>query len=173
MGVNPFLSPFHYFPKLILESEETQEEFTLLVKLNSVPTANVMFPSLPAGMINNEGTFSGNMAREIKEETGLVISEKNLIDLTELAYGARYQGVYPSVGGTDEFIRLFVFKQKMPLKTIQDLDAKTHGLAEENEKITLEVVPLKDLWRVTSDGKALAALTLYHELKKARLLTKY
>lgn len=136
-----------------------------MVRLNSVPTATVRFPSLPAGMIDHEGNFSGNMAREIKEETGLEIHENDLVDLTELAYGDRYQGVYPSVGGSDEFIRLFVFRRKMPRKIIQELHQRATGLAEEQEKITLEVLPLASLWKETSDAKALAALTLLHQLR--------
>ena len=117
-------------------------------------------------MIDKQGDFAGNMAREIKEETGLEIRENKLVDLTELAFGDKFQGIYPSVGGTDEFVRLFVFRETMAETKIRELHQKVTGLAEENEKITLEIVPLKDLWRSTADSKALAALTLYEQLKK-------
>jgi len=148
-----------------LRARETGEEFTVLTRLHSVPTATCRFPSLPAGMIDWEGNFVGNMAREIREETGLEIHESKLVDLTELAYNGRFQGVYPSIGGTDEFIRIFVFKEEMDEARIRALHERHTGLAEEHEKITLQVVPLGSLWRETSDAKALAALTLFNQLK--------
>ncbi len=41
------------------------------------------------------------------------------------------------------------------------------GLREEGEKITLKLVKLEDLWRVGArDAKALAALSLYENLKR-------
>jgi hypothetical protein len=39
-----------------------------------------------------------------------LLKESKLTDLTELAYGDKYEGVYPSVGGSDEFIRLYLYK---------------------------------------------------------------
>lgn len=150
----------------ILEAIETGKKFTILVQLNSVPTASVLFPSIPAGMIDSEGHFSGHMAREIKEETGLIIHEKDLTDMTELAYGDRFQGMYPSVGGLDEYIRLFTFCERMKEAKIFELHEKLTGLVEEQEKIILKIIPFEDLWYSTSDGKALSALTLYENLKK-------
>jgi hypothetical protein len=38
--------------------------------------------------------------------------------------------------------------------------------SDENEKIVLQLVPLKDLWKFTSDSKALCALSLYEGLKR-------
>ncbi len=38
------------------------------------------------------------MRREMEEETGLVINEHELTDLTALAYGRRCKGVYTSPG---------------------------------------------------------------------------
>jgi len=41
---------------------------------------------IPAGMIDEE-SFSGAAAKEIQEETGLVIPKHELLDLAELALG--------------------------------------------------------------------------------------
>jgi hypothetical protein len=38
------------------------------------------------------------------------------------------------------------------------------GLIEHGEIITLDIVPLEDLWKLTPDGKTLAALYLYEKL---------
>ena len=37
----------------------------------------------------------------------------NLVDMTALAYGEKFEGMYPSVGACDEFIRLFLFRRVM------------------------------------------------------------
>lgn len=38
------------------------------------------------------------------------------------------------------------------------------GVLDDGEVITLDIVPLADLWRLTPDGKTLAALYLYEKL---------
>lgn len=79
-------------------------------------------PELPAGMLDGSGSFSGTAAKEIEEETGqlelwmdvmhpysplnsrytigLIIEERELTDMTELAYGNKWRGIYPSAGGS-------------------------------------------------------------------------
>ena len=84
----------------------------------------------------------------------------NLVDMTALAYGEKFEGMYPSVGACDEFIRLFLFKRVMchgrsgrvakktslhnssrsarmdrPQRDIAALEGRLMGLREENEKI--------------------------------------
>lgn len=45
---------------------------------------------IPAGMIDEE-SFSGAAAKEIQEETGLVIPKHELLDLAELALGKQFR----------------------------------------------------------------------------------
>jgi 8-oxo-dGTP pyrophosphatase MutT (NUDIX family) len=149
----------------VIKDKMSLEEFSVLVRLNSVPTATDQLPSLPAGMIDNNGSFAGNMSREIKEEVGLDIKESDLIDLTDI-YPKKFQGVYVSVGGTDEYIRLFAFETEMESHKIKELQGKLTGLPEEHEKITLQIVPLKKLHEVTPDMKALSALYLYEKCRQ-------
>ena len=44
------------------------------------------------------------------------------------------------------------------------------GVKEENEKISVRIIPLEDLWSVSPDSKVLCALTLYSQLKKKGLI---
>jgi hypothetical protein len=53
----------------------------------------------PAGMLDGSGNFRGVAAEEIQEECHIVISENELVDLTELAFGDRWRGMIPSAGG--------------------------------------------------------------------------
>ncbi|CAO3640231.1 unnamed protein product [Cunninghamella blakesleeana] len=151
---------------LILESDdETKEDKTILTLQPRIPVPHYNFPELPAGMLDSKGNFAGTAAKELYEETGLKIEEKELIDLTELAYGDQWKGVYPSAGGCDEFLRLFLCRKKMKQQDINDLEGKLTGLRHEGEQIKLKIVPLKDAWKQSCDMKLLSSLTLYNSLK--------
>jgi len=144
------------------------KEYALLTKQPRVPLGLDSFPEIPAGMLDGSGAFAGKAAEEMREETGIVIQEKDLVDMTTLAYGDKFKGVIPSSGGCDEFIRLFLFRKEVTPAELKDLMGKEGlGNRDEGEIITLDIVPLEDLWKVTADCKALSALCLYHNLSKA------
>lgn len=133
------------------------------------------FAEIPAGMLDDSGTFAGGAAKEIEEETGLSVQQDDLIDMTSLALqsaqdenGENLQrAVYPSAGGSDEFIPLFLCQKRMPRKEIEELQGKLTGLRDHGEKITLKIVPLENLWKEgLRDGKTLAAWALYKGLQQ-------
>ena len=154
-------------------SDETSKRVILTLQPR-IPAGSLSFAELPAGMLDDSGSFSGGAAKEMQEETGLEISQSELIDMTSLTLGSQnpsgeklQDAVYPSPGGSDEFIPLFLCQKKMPRRDIEDLQGRLTGLREEKEKITLKIVPLEDLWREGArDGKTMAAWGLYHGLKK-------
>lgn len=142
------------------------EEYVVLVTQTSIPTAQPWFPSIPAGMLDQSGDFVGVAAKELAEETGIIITKEKLIDMTKLAYQERYRGVFVSVGGTDEYVKLYLFRDTVEKQKLQELQGKLTGVKEENENIRVEIVNYKDLWKHTSDVKALCAVLLYENLKK-------
>lgn len=125
-------------------------------------------------MLDDSGSFAGGAAKEIQEETGLSIPQSELIDMTSLAMQCMQEpedgetlqkAVYPSAGGSDEFIPLFLCQKRVPRRNIEGLQGRLTGLRQDGEKITLKVVPLKDLWKEgLRDGKTLAAWALYKGL---------
>ena len=127
-------------------------------------------------MLDDSGTFAGGAAKEIEEETGLSVQQGELTDMTALALQSvqdpvdgevLQKAVYPSAGGSDEFIPLFLYQKRMPRAEIEELQGKLSGLREHGEKITLKVVPLEDLWKEgVRDGKTLAAWALYKGLQQ-------
>jgi ADP-sugar diphosphatase len=126
------------------------------------------FLELPAGMLDDGGSFVGVAAKELKEETGIDIEPHELVDLTALAYegggsGAPALGVYPSVGACDEFLRLFFFEREVDADFLASLRGKLTGCVEENESIVLELVRYADLWRVP-DAKTIASVALLERL---------
>lgn len=166
---------------LILEPEgqsallKQPERWAVLTVQPRIPAGSLEMVELPAGMIDDSGTFSGAAAKEIQEECGIEIPEDKLIDLTSMALGdlAKAGGegekleeaVYPSPGGSDEFIKIYAYVHKVQEGTLKDWQGKLTGLREDGEKITLKIVRLEDLWRKTRDAKALSALALWTGLK--------
>lgn len=153
-----------------IPKESPDEKHVLLTVQPRIAAGTLQFVDLPAGMVDN-GTFSGSAANEIKEELGLDIPEDELINLTELAIPHDTvedlpQAMFPSAGGCDEYIPLFLHEKRVPRKQLQEWNGKLTGLREEGEKITLKLVKLEDLWwEAGRDAKALGAWALYQGLK--------
>lgn len=137
------------------------------------------FLELPAGMLDDCGSFVGVAAKELVEETGIVIDPSELIDLTALALGTggdcgseegaaaiagARRGLYLSVGACDEFLRLFFFQRTVGKEELDALRGKLTGSPEENEQITLELVRYEDLWKATVDAKTLSSVFLLEKL---------
>lgn len=136
-------------------------------------------------MVDDSGTFAGAAAKEIQEELDLTIPESELINLTELALSSSSSSpsssssepnnhkeesltaaMYPSAGGSDEHISLFLHTRRIPREQLKDWSGKLTGLRESGEMITLMLVRFEELWRVGArDGKALAAWALYEALR--------
>lgn len=140
-----------------------------------IPAGSLALAELPAGMLDDAGTFAGGAAKEIAEETELEIPAEDLINMTELAIPAAplksdeqlQQAMYPSPGGCDEFIPIFLWQKRVPRSQLKEWQGKLTGLREHGEKITLMLCPLNQLWKLGGrDGKALAGWALYQGLRQ-------
>ncbi len=152
---------------MILECEG--REYVLLTSQARLPIGNFEYEETPAGMLDGSGHFAGVAAKEIQEETGLTIETKDLIDLTAM-YTPNALGAYPSVGGSDEFIRLFLYRQSVTRETLNDLQGRLGGLREEGEKISLLVLPFTSAFARVTDMKFLSCAALYMVAQQERRL---
>lgn len=149
-----------------------EEKHVLLTVQPRIAGGSLKFVELPAGMVD-DGTFKGSAAKEIKEELGMDILEDELIDLTEMAIPAGGdeiipRAMFPSVGGCDESISIFLHEKRIPRAQLKEWTGKLTGLREEGEKITLKLVKLEDLWwEAGRDAKALSAWALFEGLKRS------
>lgn len=143
------------------------KKFTLLTEQARVPIGKRSFLEIPAGMLDDD-SFKGAAARELEEETGLVIHEKDLVDLTGSVYGEDSQGMYPSPGGCDEYIRLFSYEISMEQEKLIDLQGKLSGLRDHGEYIRIRIIPFEDLLQSTPDAKSICALSLYTHLQNQK-----
>jgi len=152
-----------------------QDKHVLLTVQARVAAGSLRFVELPAGMVDN-GTFTGSAAKEIKEEIGLDIPEDELINISELAFGKKDldhggedipKAMFPSAGGCDEFIPIFLHEKQIPRAQLKEWSGKLTGLRDQGEKITLKLVKLEDLWwEGARDAKALAAWALWEGLRR-------
>lgn len=161
-------------------SDSEKDKHVILTLQPRIPAGSLSFAEIPAGMLDDSGSFAGGAAKELAEETGLEIQQDELLDMTALALeddpqaksGEQlHKAMYPSAGGCDEFIPIFLYQKRIPRSQLQDWQGKLTGLRDHGEKITLKVVRLEDLWREGArDSKALAAYALYQGLKGAHKL---
>ncbi|KAJ5107830.1 hypothetical protein N7456_004505 [Penicillium angulare] len=159
-----------------LPADQENGKWAILTIQPRIPAGSLAFAEIPAGMLDDSGTFAGGAAKEIQEETGLSVQSNELIDMTALALQdtpepddgeCLQKAFYPSAGGSDEFIPLFLCQKRMPRKEIEELQGKLTGERDHGEKITLKVVPLENLWKEgLRDGKTLAAWALYKGLQQ-------
>ena len=97
----------------------------------------------------------------MKEECGIEMEEKELIDLTEFAYKEKEKGVFLSPGLLDEFMRIFAYKKTISQEEMKKLQGKLTGNIDEGEMIKLKIVKLNQLWKYCPDAKSLSSLFLY------------
>jgi ADP-sugar diphosphatase len=107
-----------------------------------------------AGMMDENGNFVGVAAKEIKEETGLNIVERDLIPLGS---------IYPSPGGCDECIELYAYECGISEEEFVELQGKATGCIEEGEQIILKTIPYSEIIH-SNDPKLLCAWARYEQM---------
>ena len=162
---------------LVLQPDDVNgddEEHVVLTVQPRIAAGSLKFLELPAGMLDDSGTFTGAAAKEIKEETGLEIPEAELLDMTSLATPRApsmdeqlHQGIYPSPGACDEYMPIFLGRRRISRVKMEEMKGKLTGVREHGEKIKLKICRLDELWKFGArDGKTLAAVALYEGLRR-------
>lgn len=130
-------------------------DYVVMTEQARVPICDPAFREIPAGMLNEaKGMrgFAAAVAAEIREEVGLDLDMEE--DLKPLGYS------FLSPGGSDEGMRLFFTRIQCSADVLTHLEGKLNGVLEENEQITLRILPLKDVRAQIKSG----------ELKDAKLI---
>ena len=133
------------------------EEYTVIVRQPRFAAGLSSTKEIPAGMLDDSGDKEAVAVREVKEETGLVIEKSDLIDLG---------GFYPSFGLCDEIIYLFAAEKEISPNELSNLQGRLCGRPEENERIKVELLKLRDLPTSTGDPKSLFAYWRYFSQKR-------
>jgi ADP-sugar diphosphatase len=138
-------------------------QYCILVEQPRVPIGLSSIYEIPAGMLDDENeSVVGIAVKEMEEECGLQIHPYDLIDLTELALEETVHRGYlpipaiaPSPGGCDEFIRYMYLEKNVTKKELHEMKGRLTGLRDHGEYITLHVVPMNDVWKISGDAKAM------------------
>ncbi|KAK9668239.1 hypothetical protein RND81_13G043800 [Saponaria officinalis] len=155
---------------ILLESDG--ETYAVLTEQVRVPTGQFVL-ELPAGMLDDDkGDFVGTAVREVEEETGISLKVEDMVELTSFLDPSTGRKVFPSPGGCDEELSVFLYQGTVKKETIQELQGKKTGLRDHGELIKVHVVPYRQLWRKTADAKVLMAIALYEMAKREGLLSK-
>ncbi|KAI7827208.1 hypothetical protein BX661DRAFT_182866 [Kickxella alabastrina] len=152
---------------MLCTTNRADDAYVVLTVQPRIAVPSFHLAELPAGMLDGNGAFSGTAAREIEEETGLIIKPEDLIELTP-AHG----GLYPSPGACDETIRLFACEKYVSENELSALSGRLGGLNNDGEFISVRLVRMSELARETRDMKAIAAMYLWDQLitKKIQLI---
>ncbi|KAF3935008.1 hypothetical protein ABW20_dc0102203 [Dactylellina cionopaga] len=166
--------------------------YAILTLQPRLPGATTSMAEIPAGMLDDHGSFAGAAAKELEEEVGITISEDKLINLSELAlegssllnkYDAKesiglanappidsdeksqkLDGFFSSAGLLDEVLTYHAFVHEIPEEELEQWKGKLTGLRDKGERITLKIVRFDELWKTTRDTKALCAWGLWKGL---------
>jgi ADP-sugar diphosphatase len=150
---------------MVIECEETGDKYTVLTKQARVPIGQE-FLEIPAGMLDQNGDFVGVAAKELKEETGLKISTKQLVNISDRIRSTDpdSMGIYLSPGGCDEFMKFYAYTTRMPLAELNSLNGRLTGEIQEGEKIKLVIRRFEDIPKTIPDAKSLVAYFLYQRV---------
>jgi len=144
---------------LLLECEG--EQSIVLVEQYRVPAASRML-ELPAGMMDGKREFIEMGIAELREETLFEVTNESLIDITPPC--ASSKGVYPSPGGCDEYIRILSHHRQVTRDEMNGLEGRLAGNRKAGEKITVRLIPVRDIRIHTTDMKVYTALFLYNAM---------
>lgn len=132
-----------------------QHEYGILVNQARTPVGASSFYEIPAGMMDGDNNFHSKAIDELKEEVGEDIAPTPEEIIHVLDY-------YASPGGTDELINVSYYIKNVDFDLINKLNNRKTGKQEENEDITVCVIPIEDIKKyIEKDAKSLLAYNGY------------
>ncbi|CAN8238014.1 unnamed protein product [Cochlearia groenlandica] len=150
---------------ILLDSLDDGETYAVLTEQVRVPTGKIVL-ELPAGMLDDDqGDFVGTAVREVEEEISIKLKKEDMVDLTAFLDPSTGHRIFPSPGGCDEEMSVFLYRGQVDQDTIRQLQGKETGLREHGEFIKVRVIPYRELWRRTADAKVLMSIGLYEMAK--------
>ncbi|WP_304233892.1 NUDIX hydrolase [Jiulongibacter sediminis] len=133
---------------------KTKEKYLLLVRQRRIASGELTYEH-PAGMVDGTKTAVEICVQEVFEETGINITEDQLLVLSK---GKPY---YPSTGTSDEAMFFFACELEMTKTEIEAFENQQHGTNEEHEFITTHVLSFQKAHRLINNTNGLLLNYLY------------
>lgn len=109
---------------------------------------------------------------EIEEAFGLQLSMYDLTNLTKEVYGdhsiKNELGMCPSPGQSGEQVRIMHLRKEISKDHLLLMRSKFSEKREEGAIVSLRVVPLTEMWKVSADMKVMCALFLWEKANSAQ-----
>lgn len=154
----------------VFSVEGDDDKYTLITVQARAPVGIARFQEIPAGMMDGANKFVGVAIKEFKEEIGIDVDPAEMVCLTDFAFKGLHAGMYPSAGGCNEFLKIFMWRKLFTSAEFNALKNKVtatvNGEEKEGEQIKVRVIRLEDLHWEAPDAKALSALALYMKYKE-------
>jgi ADP-sugar diphosphatase len=150
---------------------EDETSWSILVDKPRIPIGSVTALELPVGRVDEEEErLFGFEINEIEEAFGLQLYMSDLTNLTEEAYAHNSinneLGMCPSPGHSGEHVKIVHLKKEISKDHLLLMRSKFSEQREQGALVSLRVVPLNEMWKVSADMKIMCALFL---LEKANL----
>jgi 8-oxo-dGTP pyrophosphatase MutT (NUDIX family) len=139
---------------IVLIDRETKEKYLLLVKQRRIAEGGFTLEH-PAGMVDGTKTPLEIAVMEVKEETGIIVSENQLINLSP------NKRLFPSTGTSDEAMYFYFCEILLEKKEIESFENKEMGTAYEFERITTHVYPFIEGHQKINNSNGLLLNYLY------------
>ena len=113
---------------------------------------------LPVAILDDDDeTLIGTDIRELEQSCGLSLKHSDMINLTQRAYEKNCvhnaSGLCPSLGTCSEFIRIMYAKKEITKHQLKKIRKRLSQTREEGASMSLRVMPLADMWKVSADMK--------------------
>jgi len=137
---------------IVIRDENSGSRYVVLVKQERLPSGGDLY-EIPAGSIEEGETPEENVIKEIREETGIEITEDYLI---------RFDPVFLSPGACNEKIYLFACEFEMRPDQIRQLEGHLAGQRNHGELTTVRLFRYEEVANLPiRDAKTLLAFKLY------------
>jgi ADP-sugar diphosphatase len=132
----------------------TKEKYLLLVKQRRIAEGGFTYEH-PAGMVDGTITPLAIAVQEVQEETGISITENDLINLSP------DKRLFPSTGTSDEAMYFYFTEITLTKNEINTFENKQMGTAYEFERITTHVFPFIEGHKLINNSNGLLLNYLY------------
>ncbi len=139
---------------IVLIDKQTKEKYLLLVKQRRIAEGGYTYEH-PAGMVDGTKTPLEIAVMEVKEETGIAVTEEDLINLSP------NKRLFPSTGTSDEAMYFYFCEIELDKTEIDSFENKEMGTAYEFERITTHVYPFVEGHHKINNSNGLLLNYLY------------
>ncbi len=139
---------------ICLIDEKTLDKYLILVKQRRIAEGGYTYEH-PAGMVDGSMTPEAISVQEVREETGIDISQEQLINLSP------NKRLFPSTGTSDECMYFFAAELKMSKEQINTYENKKMGTEYEYERITTHIYPFLEAHKLINNTNGLLLNYLY------------